>query len=181
MTLLKQIQLMAKYNHWMNQSIYLSSAKLPEKKLSEDKKAFFKSISGTLNHILVADIIWLKRFSQHPANYTELEPITKIEQPTSLDQILHSDFDQLFQERKDLDDVIVNWCHEISEVDLPYHLEYKDQKGIPAIREFGSLIFHFFNHQTHHRGQVSTLLFQEGIDVGNTGLQTQIPDYVGKE
>ncbi|AFZ01034.1 DinB family protein [Calothrix sp. PCC 6303] len=179
MTLLKQIQLMAQYNQWMNENIYTSSMKLSNEKLSENKKAFFKSISGTLNHILVADIIWLKIFSQHPANYTELEPITKIKQPTSLDQILHSDFDKLFQERRDLDYLIIKWCHEISEVDLSHHLEYKNMKEIPAIREFGSLIFHFFNHQTHHRGQVSTLLFQEGIDVGNTGLQTQIPDYIG--
>jgi uncharacterized damage-inducible protein DinB len=174
----KQIQLMAKYNQWMNQNLYSASAKLPTEKLNEDKKAFFKSVIGTLNHILVADLIWLKRFSQHPANYTELEAIKKIEQPSSLDQILYPEFDQLLQQRTNLDQIIINWCDQISEVDLSYHLEYANMKKISAIREFGSLILHFFNHQTHHRGQITTLLFQEGIDVGNTGLQTQIPDYL---
>jgi uncharacterized damage-inducible protein DinB len=178
MTLIKQIQLMAKYNQWMNQNLYSASAKLPVEKLKEDKKAFFKSVLGTLNHILVADLIWLKRFSQHPANYTELEPIIKTEQPVSLDQILYPEFEQLLQQRTNLDQIIINWCHQISESDLSHQLEYTNMKEIRAIKEFGSLIFHFFNHQTHHRGQITTLLFQEGIDVGNTGLQTQIPDYL---
>ncbi len=178
MTLLKQIRLMAKYNQWMNQSLYQATAKLPIEKLELDKKAFFVSIIGTLNHIIVGDIIWLKRFTTHPANHTQLEPLRNIEQPQSLDQILYANFDELSKQRRNLDNIIINWCNELTEADLSYHLEYKDTKGVPAIREFGSLIFHFFNHQTHHRGQVTTLLFQEGVDVGVTDLLTLIPNYI---
>ena len=178
MTLLKQIRLMAKYNQWMNQSLYQATAKLPIEKLELDKKAFFVSIIGTLNHIIVGDIIWLKRFTTHPANHTQLEPLRNIEQPQSLDQILYANFDELSKQRRNLDTIIINWCNELTEADLSYYLEYKDTKGVPAIREFGSLIFHFFNHQTHHRGQVTTLLFQEGVDVGVTDLLTLIPNYI---
>ncbi|MBW4508002.1 MAG: DinB family protein [Scytonematopsis contorta HA4267-MV1] len=177
---LNQIKLMAQYNQWMNKSLYLASAKLPIEKLKENKKAFFGSVIGTLNHIIVADIIWLKRFSTHPANHIELEPLRQTEQPKSLDQNLYTDFGELFQERTKLDNIIINWCNELSESDLSYYLRYNDMKGIPAVKEFGSLIFHFFNHQTHHRGQVTTLLFQEGIDVGVTDLLTLIPNYIDK-
>ncbi len=178
MILLNQIRLMAQYNQWMNQSLYLASAKLPIEKLKEDKKAFFGSVIGTLNHIIVGDIIWLKRFSTHPANHIELEPLRRTEQPKSLDQMLYPDFDELSQERVKLDNIIINWCNELTASDLSYHLKYNNMKGTPAIKEFGSLIFHFFNHQTHHRGQVTTLLFQEEIDVGVTDLLTLIPNYI---
>lgn len=178
MTLLNQIKLMAKYNQWMNQSLYQATAKLPIEKLELDKKAFFGSVIGTLNHIIVGDIVWLKRFSKHPANHRQLELVRKIEQPKSLDKILYADFGELSKQRQNLDSTIINWCNELTEADLSDRLEYKNMKGVPAIREFGSLIFHFFNHQTHHRGQVTTLLFQEGVDVGVTDLLTLIPNYI---
>ena len=167
---------MAKYNQWMNQSLYTAAAKLPVEKLREDKKAFFGSVIGTLNHIVVGDIIWLKRFSMHPANYAALEPVRRIQHPQSLDQTLFADLEQLSKQRLTLDDIIINWCDELSEVDLSHHLQYKNTKGKVAVREFGSLMFHFFNHQTHHRGQVTTLLSQEGVDVGVTDLLMLIPN-----
>ncbi len=178
MTPLSQIRLMAKYNQWMNQSLYTAAAELPVEKLKEDKKAFFGSVIGTLNHIMVSDIIWLKRFSMHPANHTALEPIRRLEHPKSLDQTLFANLEQFFEQRLQLDDIIINWCDQISEVDLSHHLQYKNMKGEVAVREFSSLIFHFFNHQTHHRGQVTTLLSQEGVDVGVTDLLMLIPNLI---
>ena len=156
--------------------MYTAAAKLPVGKLKEDKKAFFGSVIGTLNHIVVSDIIWLKRFSVHP-NHAALEPIRRIEHPESLDQTLFADLELLSKQRLHLDNIIINWCDELSEVDLSHHLQYKNMKGKLAVKEFGSLMFHFFNHQTHHRGQVTTLLFQEGIDVGATDLLVLIPNW----
>ena len=174
--MLSQIKLMAKYNQWMNQNLYLAAAKIPVEKLKEDKKAFFGSVIGTLNHILVADIIWLKRFSLHPANHVALESARINDSPKSLNQILYGDLEELSQQRIELDNIIINWCNELSEVDLCHHLQYKNMKGQPGVKEFGSLVFHFFNHQTHHRGQVTTLLSQEGVDVGVTDLLMLIPN-----
>ncbi|BAZ41802.1 DinB family protein [Calothrix sp. NIES-4101] len=177
MTLLTQIQLMAEYNQWMNQRVYQAAKQLPIAKLNEDKKAFFGSILGTLNHILVADIIWLKRFSNHPSHHVSLELVRQLEQPENLRQILYSDFEALTQKRFELDKIIIDWCQEITERDLSFLLPYQNMKGEPFVKEFGSLIFHFLNHQTHHRGQVTTLLSQENVDVGVTDLLTLIPSH----
>ncbi len=176
MSLLKHIQLMSQYNQWMNDKLYTVAAHLSDGTLSENKGAFFGSILGTLNHIVVADIVWLKRFSVHPANHSALDNIRKTPQPTSLDQILYSDFLELNTERKKLDEAIANWCNQVTDSDLSYHLSYKTMKGEPSVKVFGSIILHFFNHQTHHRGQVTTLLSQKGIDVGVTDLLVLIPN-----
>lgn len=167
---------MSQYNQWMNNKLYQAASQLSEETLSEDKGAFFGSILGTLNHIMVGDIVWLKRFSTHPANHSTLDFIRATEKPTSLNQILYSKFPELATERKKLDEAIANWCNQLTESDLEHHLAYKNMKGQPAVRRFGSLIFHFFNHQTHHRGQVTTLLSQEGVDVGITDLLELIPN-----
>jgi uncharacterized damage-inducible protein DinB len=78
--------------------------------------------------------------------------------------------------RQDLDILIINWCQEITEMNLAQNLTYTDTKGNAYQKNFGQLIQHFFNHQTHHRGQISTLLNQQGIDLGVTDLLQIIPN-----
>lgn len=167
---------MATYNQWMNQKLYDAAAKFSTEQLKANKKAFFGSIIGTLNHILVADIIWLKRFSTHPANHSALEPLRSMEKPKALDQILYAQLEELFEYRKEMDNSIIRWSNELTEEELSYPLQYANMKGQVSTREFSSLILHFFNHQTHHRGQVTTLLSQEGVDVGITDLLMLIPN-----
>lgn len=178
MNLLSHIQLMSQYNHRLNYQVYEAAAHLSEEELSENKGAFFGSILGTLNHLMVADIIWLKRFSLHPAHHSALDEIRELAQPTSLDQLLYSNFPELTTERKKLDETIMSWCNQLTESDLQYNLPYKNMKGQPSVKALGSLILHFFNHQTHHRGQVTTLLSQEGLDVGVTDLLVLIPNKI---
>lgn len=167
---------MAQYNQWMNQTLYAAAAKLPIAKLQEDKKAFFGSIFDTLNHIMVADIIWLKRFAKHPAHHLSLESVRLIESPKSLNQIFYDSFEELQPQRLKLDRIIINWCNELSDSDISYPLQYNRVNGEQNLKLLDSLMFHFFNHQTHHRGQLTTLLSQEGIDVGVTDLLMLIPD-----
>lgn len=176
MTLLNHLRLMAQYNQWMNQSLYSAAAQLSEAKLKEDKQAFFGSVFGTLNHIMVADIIWLKRFAKHPTNHLSLELVRLIETPKALNQILDNSFEKLQQQRLKLDKMIISWCNELTESDLSYPLQYNRMNGEPNLKVYGSLMLHFFNHQTHHRGQLTALLSQEGIDVGVTDLLMLIPN-----
>jgi uncharacterized damage-inducible protein DinB len=149
---------------------------LPAEVLAADQKAFFGSILGTLNHLLVADTIWLKRFAAHPANYPALEALRQAALPTSLDQCLFTDFQELAAHRTWLDRLIVAWAASIAEMDLDHALSYANTKGVHASRNFFSLLMHFFNHQTHHRGQATTLLSQAGCDVGLTDLLALIPN-----
>lgn len=169
------IRLMATYNEWMNAKIYEAAKSLPDEELSVDKKAFFGSILGTLNHLVAGDTVWLKRFTKHPANYLTLGPIRQLPTPKSLDQLLFSNIRELSAHREWLDQKIAEWSCSIAESDLDHTLNYTSMKGIPADRDFYGLLMHFFNHQTHHRGQVTTLLSQTGVDIGETDLVVLIP------
>ena len=173
------VRLMASYNAWMNAKVFDAAMKLPDHELAANRKAFFGSILGTLNHIAVADTIWLKRFAAHPAGYAELEPIRGLAAPGSLDQILFADIRSLAAHRKMLDDVITRWAASVTDADLDQVLHYANTKGVVSDRSFFSLLMHFFNHQTHHRGQATTRLSQAGIDVGVTDLLAHIPNQTG--
>ena len=168
--------LMSRYNEWMNANVYAPAGRLSEQEFLADKGAFFKSVCGTLNHIMVADIIWLKRFAQHPAAHSALEPVRKLAKPKTLDQVLYTRLTALSEQRKMLDAVIKAWADSLSEADLDHMLNYTSTEDVEFNRPMASLLMHFFNHQTHHRGQVTTLLSQMGQDVGVTDLVMLIPD-----
>ncbi|MDW5377269.1 DinB family protein [Halomonas sp. HP20-15] len=176
MSLKKQFELLATYNQWMNSKVYVAAGQLSATDLAKDRGAFFGSILGTLNHILVGDTIWLKRFATHPSCLNSLRVVADLQSPTSLGQILFDDLGRLSEQRIWLDRQIINWIAELSEGDLDFVLSYHNTKGISAQKRYSSMVLHFFNHQTHHRGQVSTLLSQAGVDIGVTDLLAQIPD-----
>ncbi len=167
---------MAEYNQWMNAKVYEAASTLSSDAINAYTGAFFGSILGTLNHIVVGDTIWLKRFASHPTHYAELETVRNLPRPVALDQILFADFEQLAAHRRMLDDVIVRWAATIEEPHLELILHYASTKGVVSDKRFFSLVMHFFNHQTHHRGQVTTLLSQAGADVGTTDLLALVPN-----
>lgn len=150
---------LATYNRWMNERLYDCCAKLSDAERKRDAGAFFKSIHGTLNHLLLADRIWLGRFTDKPFVVT------------SLDQELYRDFDELRRERAITDDAITSWAAALTDGDLAGELAYTSVVN-PQPRRYPLwfAVAHFFNHQTHHRGQLTTLLSQRGIDPGVTDL-----------
>ena len=152
-------QTMADYNRWMNENIYISCASLSDAERKADRGAFFRSIQGTLNHLLLGDRLWLGRFQQQPY------------QIDSLDQELYADFDELWRERKKTDTRILDWVSELTDQRLAQPLHFTSFAN-PTRRTCPLWIpvVHFFNHQTHHRGQVTTLLSQCGVDPGVTDL-----------
>jgi len=169
--------LMADYNQWMNAKVYAAAASLPPGELQRERGAFFGSLLGTLNHVMAGDTLWLQRFAAHPAGFPLLAPIRAITPPTSLTQPLFDDFAAMQVHRHWLDQQIIDWTASITEADLDQLLDYRNSKG-PNRRQFFGLLMHFFNHQTHHRGQASTLLSQAGMDLGDTDLLFRIPNHL---
>jgi uncharacterized damage-inducible protein DinB len=172
----RHLQLMASYNEWMNAKLYQAAAGLAPDEIAADRGAFFGSILGTLNHLVAGDTVWLKRFATHPAAGPALEPVRALPVPASLAQILFADLPALAARRQMLDRAILQWAGALRESDLDHTLRYANSKGVVSERNFFSLLMHFFNHQTHHRGQVTTLLTQAGVDVGITDLLALVPD-----
>ena len=167
---------MAQYNRWMNQRLYEAALRLPEAEIAKDRGAFFGSLLATLNHIAVGDTIWLKRFAGHPGAGMLRAGLADFSLPGSLRETLAPTLKELQAYRSTLDELIVAWAGQITAAQLDGHLTYSNMAGVPQKKRFAALVQHFFNHQTHHRGQASTLLFQAGVDVGVTDLLAVIPD-----
>lgn len=157
-------RLMARYNRWMNEKLYTLCAGLSDGERKKDRGAFFRSIHGTLNHLLLGDRIWLGRF---------LGPPFQVE---SLAQELYSDFDALRNERRRTDDEIDAFVAGLTSEKLAARFTYRSWVN-PQERSapLWILTTHLFNHQTHHRGQLTTLLSQCGLDPGVTDLMW-LPD-----
>ncbi|WP_343732202.1 DinB family protein [Duganella sp.] len=168
--------LLARYNADMNQKLYDAAAQLPPDEFTADRKAFFGSLCGTLNHLLTADTIWLRRFSAHPAGFAALQAAKALPQPTSLTHAFGTELATLRAYREQLDAIILAWVPQLTEAELARTFEYRSMRGDAYRRHFGSVLLHFFNHQTHHRGQASTLLSQAGIDIGVTDLLVWAPE-----
>lgn len=177
----EHFELIARYNRRMNQQLYQAAATLPAEILEKNLGAYFHSVLGTLNHLLVADLIWLTRFATHQDRYESLVKVARYPQVPALDAILFDDFTELRDIRQQLDGLIVYWLdNEIEEADFFQSLTYTNTKGIHSTRQFGELLSHMFNHQTHHRGQLTTLFSQLGIDVGITDFLIDIPDLTSR-
>lgn len=176
MTCTSHFSHLASYNQWMNRKLYNAAAVLSDEQLTQNRGAFFGSILGTLNHIAVGDILWLKRIAGHFPNLASLKPLQEVLAPNSLDQQLCPDVAGLTTLRASLDEVIINLCVELSQQELNAPFEYTSTKGIKGKKILSEVLLHFFNHQTHHRGQATTLFSQFGIDVGATDLILLIPN-----
>ncbi|WP_017446936.1 DinB family protein [Gayadomonas joobiniege] len=168
-------QLLANYNRQMNEKIYRAALNLPESEVCMDRGAFFGSIFDTLNHIYVGDLVWLKRFSQGNLGLKSLLPMADLPQPIGLSARMADSLAELSEHRGKLDQIIIEFVNELRPEMLTRKLVYQNTKGVEFEKDFAALVLHMFNHQTHHRGQVTTLLNQIGIDVGVTDLLECIP------
>jgi len=177
MSLASDFQLMARYNQWMNARLYTAAAALDEKELRADRGAFFGSILATLAHIRAADAHWLRRFALSFPGVASLEPVRHGPLPELVRGIIFPDYAQLRVEREALDEVLMRFTGEASDATYAQPMSYVNSAGESYTRQAGLVLRHVFNHQTHHRGQVTTLLSQRGIDVGATDLSELIPEW----
>jgi uncharacterized damage-inducible protein DinB len=150
---------MARYNEWMNSRLYALCAGLADDELRRDRGAFFRSIYGTLNHIAYGDLAFLSRFTGDPADVPEV------------DRELFAGFAELREARAALDTRLLRWAATLTADWLWRPLTYTSKiDGRTRTVARWLLVTHLFNHQTHHRGQLTTLLSQLGLDIGSTDL-----------
>jgi uncharacterized damage-inducible protein DinB len=149
--LLTQFHNFALYNSWANERLFDACGALHEVDYLKSRASFFGSIHMTLNHILVADRVWMARFTNTRSGIE------------TLDQELYADFSGLHVARQAEDALIINYIEGLDEQVLTGWLEYSNMAGEEHVDEISILLAHFFNHQTHHRGQVHGLLSQTEV------------------
>jgi uncharacterized damage-inducible protein DinB len=166
----------ARYNTWMNAKLYATSAELTDDERRRELGAFFGSVHRTLNHLILCDYAWMLRFAPDLADAVPRDASGNPIRLTSLDSVLYDEFDVMRSKRVELDRTIEQWVAGLSASDLDADMTYKSTKGVPYRHVMWWALTHFFNHQTHHRGQATTLLSQLGRDVGITDLLIMLRD-----
>ncbi len=142
----------ARYNRLANETLYEACGGLSDAEYRRDLGAFFRSVHGTLNHLLLGDTIWMARFEG------------EAHASTNLGAILHESFDALRQARATMDQRIDRFFSNLPEGFERRTVCYVNNAGIESDDPLDVILPHFFNHQTHHRAQVHTLLSQLGRD-----------------
>ncbi len=141
------LQMFAGYNAWANIRLYDAAAQLPDAEYRADHGAFFKSVHGTLNHLLVGDRIWMQRLTGEG------------DAPTQLDAILFEALAPLREARAAEDARIVAFVSGLGDDDLKREVRYRTiSRPADFVQQLAYALPHVFNHQTHHRGQVHALL-----------------------
>lgn len=155
----EQATTMARYNEWMNSGLYQVCEDISDQERKTDRGLFFGSVHRTLNHILLADKVWLGRFRGEPFEVA------------GLDEELFSDFNELRKARGETDRLILEWTAGLTEAELAGDLHYQSiSNPEPRSCPMWVAVMHLFNHQTHHRGQITAALSQLGRDYGVTDL-----------
>jgi len=140
------------YNAWANGRLYAAAARLSPEQYRADRGAFFKSVHGTLNHLLVTDRIWMQRFTGVG------------DAPGRLDAILFETFDELRAAREAEDRRIVDFVDGLDDARIAETIKYRRVSSPePFEQQLAPALAHWFNHQTHHRGQVHVMLSQTSV------------------
>ncbi len=169
--MIENYRFLARYNHWFNQRLYDTVGRLPDEERKLERGAFFGSIHRTLNHLVWGDTVWLGRFAQQGVAFAALDPaLLALPSGAVHETELFGEFDALRSHRERMDTAIDGWVANMPD-DFPMRtMRYANRAGLQREHPVWQAMTHFFNHQTHHRGQITTLLMQAGIDPGTTDL-----------
>lgn len=160
---------LARYNAWFNERLYDACEQLPDAQRRRDRGAFFGSIHGTLNHLVWGDKLWLQRFAAQGTPCPALQPaLLALPAGAVHATVLHEDWGALRADRRALDAAIVAWIDGMPPDWPAGTMAYTNTQGVARRHPAWQALTHFFNHQAHHRGQVTTLLAQAGVDCGIT-------------
>jgi uncharacterized damage-inducible protein DinB len=159
-------RMMASYNAEMNRRLYAGADGLTDAQRRQDRGAFFGSIQGTLSHLLWGDCTWMARF----------DGWTKPDCGIKDSPRLHPDWERLKADRAATDARIEEWAGRIDPAWLSGELSwFSGAMGREVTRPVAMLVTHFFNHQTHHRGQVHAMVTAAGGRTGDTDLPFILP------
>ncbi len=159
------VRAMASYNRWQNENLYGAADQLGDQQRKQQRGAFFGSIHATLNHLLWGDQMWMSRFAGTPPPKGKRPADSTAERET---------WAELKEARAAFDATIIDWAGCIDQPWLSGDLTwFSGAAGREVTRPRALLITHFFNHQTHHRGQVHCMLTQCGVKPGDTDLSLQ--------
>jgi len=150
-------QLQLEFMKWADDTFFSALSQVPPDQLGHDMGSSFKSLFDTLNHVYLAELVWLKRIQgQKDARLADLES--------------PADLNALGQVWPELHRTWLDWSRSLSSEDLQAPLIFRTMQGAESQLPLWQIVLHVVNHGSYHRGQVATMLRQSGIKPPGTDL-----------
>ena len=166
MSLVKNFKMMSLYNKRINDQLMTSCLGLSNDLLEKETHSFFPNIISYWNHILFGDLILLGRLALNHIGQLSPQDLSAFPTPTSPQDIYYNNLSDIAVLRKMIDELIIQYCAHLTDEDCEKFITYTTTEGLPVTKAAADITQHIFNHQTHHRGQLTCVLSQFGVDYG---------------
>ena len=176
MNLASNFKMLSIYNLRMNAQLLECCNKLPPEKLTVDTKTFFPSIISYWNHLMFGDLIMMNRLAINEIGSLTTIDLDPFPKPVSTKDTYYDNLSDIENVRARIDNLIFEWCSALTDKDCEQSLTYRTTEGKEISRRVSDVIQHMFNHETHHRGQLTCILSFNGVDYGCTDLPMIVPE-----
>ena len=175
-SLVSNFQMMAEYNKCINNQLINCCQLLSNDDLSKDTLSFFPNIISYWNHILFGDLILLGRLAKNEISSLTSNDFNELPTPKSPRDIYHENFTNIVVLRNQVDVLISQYCRDLTDEECDQTITYQTTENQTITKKVADVTQHIFNHQTHHRGQLTCILSQLGVDYGCMDLPVIVPD-----
>jgi len=158
--------MMSLYNQRMNDQLMDSCLALSNDVLEKETNSFFANIIGYWNHVIFGDLILVGRLALNQIGKLSSQDLSLFPIPKSPQDIYYRQLFDIAVLRKQIDELIIRYCTNLTEEDCEIFISYKTTEGVAITKSVADVTQHIFNHQTHHRGQLTCVLSQFGVDYG---------------
>jgi uncharacterized damage-inducible protein DinB len=164
--LVNNFKMMSAYNHRINEQLISCCLSLSSEQLAQETHSFFPSVIAYWNHILFGDLILLSRLASNNIGGLSVGRFCDLPTPKSPQDIYCKGFNDLVLLRRKVDALINDYCEKLTNEECEGFINYTSTEGQAISKVVADVTQHLFNHQTHHRGQLTCVLSQLGIDYG---------------
>ncbi|GAA0820826.1 DinB family protein [Colwellia asteriadis] len=176
MSLVKNFQMLARYNQRINNQLLTCCLTLSNAQLTANTNSFFPTIISYWNHLLFGDLILLGRLAKNNIANISIDDFSKFPTPKSPQDVYYNNLADIAQLREQLDRLIIQYCQQLTDEECRQSINYQTTEGQPMTKVVADVTQHIFNHQTHHRGQLTCILSQFNVDYGSMDLPVIVPE-----
>ena len=176
MSLAKNFRMLSHYNQRINTQLIDCCTSLSNDVLVKETNSFFSNVISYWNHILFGDLILLGRLASNHIAGISLNDFTECPTPKSPNDIYHNKFSDIAILRKAVDELIIKYSSNLTDDDCQKFITYQTTEGESITKAVSDVTQHIFNHQAHHRGQLTCVLSQIGVNYGCMDLPVIVPE-----
>jgi len=176
LSLVNNFQMLATYNQRINQQLLMCCQGLSEEELTQETHSFFPNIISYFNHILFGDLLMLRRLAANNIALLSLTNFDHIPEPKSPTDIYHQNIADITKLRVQVDAIITEFCCNLTDAECATFITYQTTEEENINKKVADITQHLFNHQTHHRGQLTCVLSQLGVDYACMDLPVIVPE-----